>query len=310
MAAPDVTGEELRPLLFSLAYRMVGSLDRGRGSGPGGLGPGRPGARRRRDPVAGGALHHDRDHPPRDRPPAPGPRRRREPTSGRGCPSRCVDGAGAAAARADWAATRCSLRSWSCWSRWAPIERALFVLHEGFGLHARTPRSPRCVGKTQANCRQIAGAGAPARRAPSRPRFEPSRARARGAARALPRPPRATGDVQALVDDARRRRRLSTPTAAARRPRRGCRSTAPAKVARLWAKLGAEQRSGALGLADVNGQPGVVATDADGRADRPCSRSMSPTAAVQTVWAVVNPDKLDPGRRRSVRAPCSARRGR
>src|ERR1700754_3070171 len=25
MAAPDVTGDELRPLLFSLAYRMVGS---------------------------------------------------------------------------------------------------------------------------------------------------------------------------------------------------------------------------------------------------------------------------------------------
>ena len=64
-----------------------------------------------------------------------------------------------------------------------------------------------------------------------------------------------------------------------------------AKVARLWARLGADQVPAAMRLADVNGQPGVVATDADGRVVGVLTLEAA-GGQVRSVWAVVNPDKL------------------
>ena len=106
---------DLRPLLFSIAYRMLVERQRGRGHRPGGVRPLPAGARRwHRRRVAEG-LPVGRRHPPRDRPPQVGPRpardvrrrvaagaardRRRAPATRPSTPSR---------------PTRCRCRSSSC----------------------------------------------------------------------------------------------------------------------------------------------------------------------------------------------------
>ena len=100
---------------FAIAYRMLGSVVRGRGRGAGGAAAGAPGARRRRaDRVAAGVRRH-RDHPAGDQRaalrarPARALRRRvaaradhhRQPTTIRPAMRR-------------WP-TRCRWRCWCCW---------------------------------------------------------------------------------------------------------------------------------------------------------------------------------------------------
>jgi RNA polymerase sigma-70 factor (ECF subfamily) len=282
MAAPDVTGDELRPLLFSLAYRMVGGVGEAEDLVQEAF------VRFHRAPdevespkaflttvVTRLAIDHLRSA-----------RVRRESYVGPWLPEPLVrDAAPGPAERVEDDETL-SLAFLTLLERLSPVERAVYVLHELFGYgHGEIAE---VVGKSSANCRQIL---ARARRhvERGRPRFEPSRpereallARFLDAIRA--------GDVQALIDllaaDAVSYADGGGKARATRLPIYGA-----AKVARLWAKLGTDQAPAALRLADVNGQPGVVGIDAEGRAVGVLTLEVD-GGRVRSVWAVVNPDKL------------------
>jgi RNA polymerase sigma-70 factor (ECF subfamily) len=170
--------------------------------------------------------------------------------------------------------------------RLSPVERAVYVLHELFGYgHGEIAE---VVGKSSANCRQVL---ARARRhvERGRPRFDPSR-REREALLARFLAAVRAGDVQALIDllaaDAVSYADGGGKARATRLPIYGAE-----KVARLWAKLGADSAPAALRLADVNGQPGVVAGDAEGHVVAVLTLEAD-GGRVQAVWVVVNPDKL------------------
>jgi RNA polymerase sigma-70 factor, ECF subfamily len=280
MAAPDVTGEELRPLLFSLAYRMVGAVGDAE------------------DLVQEAYLrfHREREHV--EQPKAflttvvarlaidhlRSARVRREAYVGPWLPEPLVGDPGV-----DHGVERdetLSLAFLAMLERLTPVERAVFVLHEAFGYSH--DEIAAIIEKSSASSRQLL---ARARRhvKPERPRFEPSRrereallTRFLDAARA--------GNVQALVEllaaDAVSYADGGGKARATRLPIYGA-----AKVARLWAKLGTDQWPAAISLADVNGQPGVVATDADGRVISVLTLEVA-DGRVQAVWVVVNRDKL------------------
>jgi RNA polymerase sigma-70 factor (ECF subfamily) len=63
------------------------------------------------------------------------------------------------------------------------------------------------------------------------------------------------------------------------------------KVARLWANIGRRPLEYELRAVDVNGQPGVAAVAPDGTLLTVLTVDVVDDR-VQTVWAVVNPDKL------------------
>jgi RNA polymerase sigma-70 factor (ECF subfamily) len=169
--------------------------------------------------------------------------------------------------------------------RLTPVERAVYVLHELFGYgHAEIAG---IVEKSVANCRQILSR---ARRHvdAGRPRFEPSRER-REALLARFLAAVQLGDVDGLVGllaaDAVHYADGGGKAAATRLPIYG-----RDKIARLWASLGNRPVEYALHAVDVNGQPGMAAVAPDG------SLTVLTVDVVddriQTVWAVVNPDKL------------------
>jgi len=282
MAAADVTTEELRPLLFSLAYRMVGSVGDAE------------------DIVQEAFLRLHRESREVT---APKPflakvvtrlaidhlrsaRVRREAYVGPWLPEPLV--ADAAPGPADQVEDdeTLSLAFLAMLERLSPVERAVYVLHDLFGFGHRDIAD--AIGKSSANSRQIL---LRARRhvERGRPRFEPSReeretllARFLDAARA--------GDVQALVDllaaDAVSYADGGGKARATRLPIYGA-----AKVARLWARLGADEAPAGIRLADVNGQPGVVGTDADGSVIAVLTLAVE-AGRVRSIWVVVNPDKL------------------
>jgi RNA polymerase sigma-70 factor, ECF subfamily len=170
-----------------------------------------------------------------------------------------------------------------------PVERAVFLLREVFDYGY--DEIAAVVGKSEANCRQIA---ARARRhiASRKPRFEASRRRSEELARRFFQ---AVGqgdtegligllaaDVVAYADGG-----ATTPTFM--RPVYG-----RERIARLlpgletWLRrLGAEE----MRLAEVNGQPGAVFLGHDGRAVLVVALDIA-DGLVQTIRAVSNPDKL------------------
>ncbi len=282
MAATDVTPEELRPLLFSLAYRLVGGVGEAE------------------DLVQDAflRLHRSSEHVV-----APkafltkvvtrlaidhlrSARVRRETYVGQWLPEPLVaDAAPGPADRVEDDETL-SLAFLTLLERLSPVERAVYVLHDLFDYgHAEIADM---VGKSSANSRQIL---VRARRhvEQGRPRFEPSR-REREALLARFLDAVRAGDVQALSE-------LLAADAVSYADGGGKVRATPlpiygaAKVARLWARLGADQAPAGMRLADVNGQPGVVATDADGRVIGVLTLEVA-AGQVRSVWAVVNPDKL------------------
>jgi RNA polymerase sigma-70 factor (ECF subfamily) len=170
-----------------------------------------------------------------------------------------------------------------------PVERAVFLLREVFNHGYDEIAS--VVGKSEENCRQIA---ARARRQveAKKPRFEASRARreeltrrffdavaqqdTKGLTELL------AADVVAYGDGGGKALAISRPIHGRER------------VARLL--LGSIARGerlvvGGMRFAEVNGQPGAVFFDVDGRPALVVSLDIADDL-VQTVRAVTNPDKL------------------
>jgi RNA polymerase sigma-70 factor (ECF subfamily) len=172
--------------------------------------------------------------------------------------------------------------------RLTPVERAVFLLRDVFGYGY--DEIAAIVRKTEANCRQLA---LRARRhvESERPRFEPSR-RAREALAARFFAAVGEGDVDGLVellaadvvvhgDGGGKAPQWAAPIVGAER------------VARLFAGIG--RQLGEYGISvemrTINGQPGAVLRDPDGRITNVLALDIA-DGAVQTVRSVINPDKL------------------
>lgn len=279
MTGADVIPEGLRPLLFSLAYRMVGGVGDAE------------------DLVQEAFLRLHREDAEVQSPKAflttvvtrlaidhlRSARVRREAYVGQWLPEPLV----AAPPASDQVVhdETLSLAFLTLLERLTPVERAVYVLHELFAYSHDEVAA--VVGKSAANCRQIL---ARARRHvdAGRPRFEPSRER-REALLARFLDAVGAGDVDALVGllaaDAISYADGGGKARATLKPIYGA-----AKVARLWARLGTQRDAFTVLAADVNGQPGVVGLQ-DGVAVAVLSVDVAGDR-VQSVWAVVNPDKL------------------
>jgi RNA polymerase sigma-70 factor (TIGR02957 family) len=175
----------------------------------------------------------------------------------------------------------------------SPVERAVFMLREVFGY--RYPDVARITGKTEVNCRQIfararqrIAAGAQARdSAPTPARRAEGEELARRFFEAA-----AGGDMDALLgmlapdvvfhgDGGGKAQAIAKPLAGRQR------------VMRLLAGIFRQGRlvGTSLRLAWVNGQPGAVVYDAEGRVVTVVELDVA-DGVVQAVHAVVNPDKL------------------
>jgi RNA polymerase sigma-70 factor, ECF subfamily len=167
-----------------------------------------------------------------------------------------------------------------------PVERAVFLLHDVFGYEFTEIAA--IVGKSEANCRQLA------RRARGyvearRPRFEPSTAQQDRLTRQFLRAC-TTGDLPGLVatlaDDVTCWSDGGGKVAATRRPVRGRDA-----VARLLVGIARKAPAGLdTRLTCVNGQPGFVSY-LDGRPFAVLLLDIA-DARIQGVRLVINPDKL------------------
>ncbi len=175
----------------------------------------------------------------------------------------------------------------------SPVERAVFMLREVFGYGY--PDVARITGKTEVNCRQIfararqrvaAGAQAPGSPPPPARRAEGEELARRFFEAA------AGGDIDALLG-------ILAPDVAVhgdgggkaqvvRKPLAG-RQQVTRHLVGLFRR--AQVLGVSLRLAWVNGQPGAVAHDAEGRVISVFSLDVA-DGMVQAIRAVVNPDKL------------------
>ena len=174
----------------------------------------------------------------------------------------------------------------------SPVERAVFMLREVFGYGY--PDVARITGKTEVNCRQI---------------FARARQRIAAGGRARQRAtPGAAGGRRGTGPQVLRGRRGRRHGRAARhaRARRGAAGGGGGKAQAIGKPLAGRQRvmrllvvglrrgralGASLRLAWVNGQPGAVMYDADGRVVGVVELDVA-DGVVQTIRAVVNPDKL------------------
>jgi RNA polymerase sigma-70 factor, ECF subfamily len=169
-----------------------------------------------------------------------------------------------------------------------PVERAVFLLHDVFGYgYAEVAR---IVGKSEANSRQLATR---ARRHldERRRRVDASRQEQRELAERFFAAVN-DGDVDQLVDV------LAADVVVygdggGKAPQWMVPIAGVDKVSRLFAALG--RQMGELGirlrLREVNGQPGALVLDADGRITNVFVLDVA-DGAVQTIRSVINPDKL------------------
>ena len=170
----------------------------------------------------------------------------------------------------------------------SPTERAVFLLHEVFGYNYQ--EIAEITGKSETNCRQIF-ARARRRVDEGRPRFEASREQRDEVARRF-FDAAGGGDINSLLS-------LLAPDVvvigdgggkgqALREPTHGA-----VRVARFLAGLFRRaQKEGTYGEPTlVNGQPGAVVYDAEGRVAAVFTLDIA-DGLVQTVRSVVNPDKL------------------
>jgi RNA polymerase sigma-70 factor, ECF subfamily len=279
--------QELRPLLLSIAYRMVGSASEAEDLV-------QEAYLRFHRAVSGGtevaspkawlsavttrlAIDHLRSA-----------RARRERYVGAWLPEPLVTGGADDPASHAETVDTLSLAFLVLLERLSPVQRAVFVLHEVFGYGYAEIAG--FVDRSESNCRQIA---ARARRhvEAGRPRFEASRVQREELARrffaAVDQ-----GDTQGLVgllaadavlygDGGGKAPALAAPLHGAER------------VARVL--LGLARRGHAVGIryqaAEINGHPGLLALDPAGRLLSVLALDIA-DGRVQTVRSIVNPDKL------------------
>jgi RNA polymerase sigma-70 factor (ECF subfamily) len=172
--------------------------------------------------------------------------------------------------------------------RLGPVERAVFLLHDVFGYGFEEIAA--IVGKSEANCRQLA---ARARRhiEAGKPRFEASRTKRTELATRFfdaVTDGNLDGLVEMLATDAVVYGDGGGKAPAWTRP-----ITGADRVARLFAGLGAQIREyrARVELREVNGQPGALVRDSDGRLVSVFTLDIV-DGRVQTVRSVINPDKL------------------
>ena len=279
--------QELRPLLFSIAYRMVGSASEAEDLV-------QEAYLRFHRAVAGGAevdspkaylstvttrlaIDHLRSA-----------RARREQYVGDWLPEPLVTGEAADPAVHAETADSLSLAFLVLLERLSPVQRAVFLLHEVFGYGYAEIAG--LVGRSEDNCRQIA---ARARRhvEAGRPRFEASRRQREELARrffaAIDQ-----GDTEGLVgmlatdavlhgDGGGKAPALAGPLHGAER------------IARFLVGLARRGRIAGIGYApaEINGHPGLLTLDPAGRLLGVLALDIA-DGRVQTVRSIINPDKL------------------
>lgn len=170
----------------------------------------------------------------------------------------------------------------------SPVERAVFILRDVFGYGY--DEIAAVVGKSAENCRQLV-TRARHRVEERKPRFEASRERRRALAAQF-FAAAVQGDSQGLLA-------LLSADVVAYTDGGGKTEASPVPVvgrdnvlALLGVLAGGARRMGASGrLADVNGQPGVVFTDPQGRLLFVTSLDIA-DGLVQAIRSVSNPDKL------------------
>jgi len=273
--------DELRPLLFSIAYRMLGSVADAE------------------DVVQEAFLRYERaDHV--DSPKAwltsvvtnlaidqlRSARAQRETYVGEWLPEPLVDGEDPAAVAEQ--ADTLSMAFLLLLERLTPVERAVFLLHDVFGY--RYDEIAPMVGRSEANCRQL-GVRARKHVDTEKPRFEASR-RERDELATRFFAAVQDGNVDGLLallsadvvvsgDGGGKAPQWATPIVGAER------------VARLLAGVGRQIREFGLTLErhDVNGQPGAVFRTGDGQVLLAWTVEIA-DGNVQALRSVINPDKL------------------
>jgi RNA polymerase sigma-70 factor (ECF subfamily) len=283
---------ELRPLVFSIAYRMLGSVAEAEDIAQETL------LRAHRELADGTEIASPKayltaiatrlsiDH-------LRSARVRREAYVGPWLPEPLLTGAGADP-RVDLAADAersddLSLAFLLVLERLTPVERAVFLLREAFDY--TFAEIAEVVDKTPDNCRQIA---ARARRhvIAARPRFEPSReAREDLAARflAAARDGDLDGLLTMLAEDAVFTGDGGGKATAFPEPLVGAARVAHAM--RALFRQGARARGVTVTQAEVNGQPGWVAREADGALIVVMTLEIA-GGRVTGIRSIVNPDKL------------------
>jgi RNA polymerase sigma-70 factor (ECF subfamily) len=279
--------QELRPLLFSIAYRMLGSVSEAEDIVQEAL-------LRQQQALAEGteiespkaylsavvtrlAIDHLRSA-----------RVRREAYVGEWLPEPLLaDDADDPAAHAEEADTL-SMAFLLVLERLSPVERAVFLLRDvfGYGYDEIAP----IVGKSEANCRQLA---LRARRhvEAERPRFEASR-RERDELAARFFAAVEEGDVEALLQTLAADV-VTVGDGGGKVPQWAAPIVGAERVARLFAGLGGQMRALGIRLEPrrINGQPGAISRDPEGRVINAFVLEIA-GGAVQTVRSVINPDKL------------------
>jgi RNA polymerase sigma-70 factor, ECF subfamily len=278
---------ELRPLLFSIAYRMVGSVSEAE------------------DLVQEAFLRFHRAL--RDGTEVASPRAylsavttrlaidhmrsarvRRERYVGAWLPEPLVTDQNVDVAGHAETADTLSLAFLVLLERLSPVQRAVFLLHEVFGYGYA--EIAELVGKSEDNCRQIA---ARARRQieAGRPRFEASRRQREELARrffAAVEEGDTDGLVGLLAGDA-----VMYGDGGGKAPALAAPLHGALRVARLL--IGLARRGLAVGMqlrpAEINGNPGLLALDPEGRVLNVLALDIA-DGRVQAVHSIVNPDKL------------------
>ncbi|MBI5104973.1 MAG: RNA polymerase sigma-70 factor [Solirubrobacterales bacterium] len=214
---------------------------------------------------------------------------RRESYSGQWLPEPLLtdEGAGDPAAQAEQVDTL-SMAFLLLLERLSPVERAVFLLHDVFGYGYG--EVAEVVGKTEANCRQLASR-ARRRVEEGRPRFEATR-EARDALARRFFAAVADGDLDGLVallaDDV-----VVYGDGGGKVPQWSTPITGVDRVGRLLAGLGRKlpPYGARIEVREVNGQPGVVVRDRDGRVINVFAVDVA-GGRVHAVRSVINPDKL------------------
>ena len=275
------THEELRPYLFAIAYRMIGSVTEAEDVVQEAFLRYHAGGVEAHDPKAYLATVTTRlaiDH-------LRSARVRREVYPGQWLPEPLVEDESARHAEA---ADSLSLAFLHVLEKLSPVERAVFLLREVFDYPY--PEIAEVVDKSPENCRQILSRAREHVRE-GRPRFDVSREQRDDVARrflAAWEEGDTAGLVELLAADAvvygdGGGKAPSTPL-----PLVGAQRVAKALIS--WGRL-----AGKRGLthhpAQVNGEPGIVFRDADGRARWVSAFEIS-GGVVIALRSVLNPDKL------------------